>query len=323
MFTRRQTLSLAAGALIGPSAWAQTADPGMKRIGFIATSVPTYPGVAAFRDELAKLGYTIGQNLQLEERFAEGKLDRLPGFAAELAGLKLDLIAVIGAVTVRAVRGATGNIPIVFTVVLDPVADGLVADAERPGGRITGTTNYDPAQPRAQMRLLKEIKPDLKRVAIIGDAGVPELLDRANKAAAEEEGIVPVNIRLKGASEDMDGITARLRQEAPGALLLLEVPAASVHVGRLIAWAHEARVLTLAPGDAARWGATLAYGSSLIAAAGRMAILVDRVLKGAKPGDVPVEVITKHRFVANVRAARDIGLTLPPAVLARADQVIE
>jgi putative ABC transport system substrate-binding protein len=320
MVSRRNLLLGCAAALL-PQARAQSPAP--PRVGLISTTVADNPIALNFRDELAKLGHVEGRTLILEPRYAAGKLDLLPGFAQELVGMNVDLMTVIGAVTVRAVRSVSTTVPLVFTVVLDPVADGLVPNAQRPGGNTTGATNYDPAQPRAQMRLLKQVVPGLATVAILGDAGVPDLLDRANKEAAEAEGLRPLNVRLRGPGEDIDAVFARLREERTGAVLGLEVPAAGAHARRIVELGIANRWPTMAPGDAERFGATLSYGSSLWAASRRMGHLVDRVLKGAKPGELPIEVVTTHRFVINQGNARKTGVTIPPEVLARADKVIE
>ncbi len=292
-------------------------------IGFLTTTPATSPPVTKFREELRRLGQVEGQTFRFEGRFAAGRLDQLPAMAVELASMQPDLMVVIGAVTVRAVRQATTSIPIVFTVVLDPVADGLVPNAERPGGNTTGVTMFDAAQPRAQMRLLKEVVPGLERVAILGDAGVPDLLDGANREAAQAEGLRPQNIRLGGPNEDIGRVFATIREERAGALLGLPVPAFTTHGARLMQMAAAARIPTMAHAEAMPVGPMIAFGSSLVAAAGRMAGMVDRVLKGARPGDMPIEVETRHLLAVNLRVAREVGVTVPPSILARADQVIE
>lgn len=321
MATRRDVVFLGCSAALLTQSRAQSSS--LPRVGLISPIVPDYPGHASFRDELAKLGHVEGRTLILEPRFASGKVDLLPGFAKELVGMNVDLLAVIGAVTVRAVRSVSNTVPLVFTVVLDPVVDGLVPNAQRPGGNTTGATNFDPAQARAQMRLLKQVVPGLATVAILGDAGVPDLLDRANKEAAEAEGLRPLNVRFRGPGEDVDAVFARLRDERAGAVLGLEVPALGSHARRIAELAIEHRWPTMYPADSDRHGPTIAYGSSLFAACRRMAGLVDRVLKGAKPGELPIEVVTTHRLVINQSNARKTGLTIPAEVLARAEKIIE
>jgi putative tryptophan/tyrosine transport system substrate-binding protein len=253
MITRRRALILASGGcFFSTEAASQQVVDRTLRIGVISTTASTYPGYAAFREALIQHGYLDGQNIRIESRFAAGQLDRLPGFATEMVALKVDLIAVVGAVTVRAVRQVTTSIPIVFTVVLDPVADGLVPNADRPGGNVTGVTNFDPAQPAAQMRLLKQIIPGLTRVAILGDAGAPNLLDRANSEAAAAESLRPQSIRLRGPTEDLDAVFATIEDERAGAVLGLEVPAVGLHAKRIIALATAARLPTMFAGDRSR-----------------------------------------------------------------------
>jgi putative ABC transport system substrate-binding protein len=172
------------------------------------------------------------------------------------------------------------------------------------------------------MRLLKEIVPGLERVAILGDAGVPDLLDRANREAALAEGLRPQNIRLRGPGEDIDGVFAAVREERAGAVLGLDVPAVGLHARRIVALATAAGLPTMVGGDSAVHGPMIAFGASLAAAAGRMAGMVDRVLRGARPGDLPIEVVTEHRMVVNLGVAHALGVTIPPEVLGRADEVI-
>lgn len=325
MITRRAVLVLASAGSLFPLrvAGQQTAAAGLPRIGLISTTTSNFPGIVAFRDALAKLGYVEGQSIHIEPRFAAGKLDQLPGFASEMVDLRVNLIAAIGDVTVRAVRTVTTTIPIVFTIVLDPVKVGLVTNAELPGGNITGATDFDPAQPRAQMRLLKQVVPGLSRVAIMTDARVSPFLGGANSEAAEAEELRPQLIRLQGPTEDIDAVFASIKDERAGAVLCLEVPAVGLHAKRIIAASKAARLPTMFPADAFFYGPTLAYGSSLLAAVGRMAGLVDRVLKGARPGDLPIEVVTQHKLSIDLRQAREIGVTIPPEMLARADKVLE
>jgi putative ABC transport system substrate-binding protein len=173
------------------------------------------------------------------------------------------------------------------------------------------------------MRLLKQILPALTRVAILGDAGVPDLLERANQEAAEAEGLRAQVIRLRGAGDDMDAVFAAIRQENAGAVLGLEVPAVFLHTKTIVARATQSKLPTMFAGDWAVFGPMLAYGTSIVEGGRRMAGLVDRILKGAKAGDLPIEVATRRHFTINQRVAREIGLAIPPEVIARADEVIE
>lgn len=295
---------------------------GAPRIGVLLAGDRSYPSFGAFREGLSELGHVEGRTIEVEARFAAGQLDRLPDLAAELVALQVDVIAVIGAVTFWAARQATSDIPIVFTVVLDPVAASMVTDADRPGGNTTGTTNFDPGQARSQIKLLKQVLPRLSRLAILGDAGVPDTLPNLNRAAAEAEGLHPQVLLLRGA-EDLDGAFAAFRDEGADALLSLEVPRTSTYGGRIAELAVAARLPTMFGRDLARYGPMLAYGTSLAVAARRMAGMVDRILKGAKPGDLPVERVAQPELVVNLRVARAIGVTIPSEVLACADQMVE
>ncbi|WP_431281157.1 ABC transporter substrate-binding protein [Humitalea sp. 24SJ18S-53] len=326
MFTRRAAALVSVSGVVGLSsphaAGTQTAGR-PPSVGVIHPNAPSEAGYAAFREGLAQLGYIEGQTILIEPRFAEGRLDLLRAFAAELVALRVDVIAVFGPAAVRAVRWATSAVPVVFAVIQDPVADGLMTDAGRPGGNVTGLTNFDPAQPRAQMRLLKEMLPGLARVAIFGDAGVPDLLDRTSIVAAEAEGLHPLSTRLKGASEDVEGLFAAAQEARAGAVLCLEAPITDLHSTRIAMMAIDWRMPTMFPGGWLSYGALLAYGSNRIETARRLAGLADRILKGSRPGDVAIEANTRHHLGINLTVARDIGVTIPPGVLARADQVIE
>ena len=293
---------------------------GSSRIGVLLAGDRSYPSFAAFQEGLSALGLVGGRTIELEARFADGQLDRLPALAAELVALHVDVITVIGAVTFWAARQATSDVPIVFTVVLDPVAAGMVADADHPGGNTTGTTNFDPGQARTQIKLLKQVVPGLTRLAILGDAGVPDTLPNLNRAAAEAEGLSAQVLLLRGA-EDLEGAFGAF-QDA-GALLSLEVPRTSTYGERIAALAAAARLPTMFGRDLARYGPLLAYGTSLAAAARRSAGMVDRILNGEKPGDMPVERVSEPELVVNLQVARAIGVTIPPDVLAQADEIVD
>jgi putative ABC transport system substrate-binding protein len=294
---------------------------GLPRIAMLLAGDRSYPSFSAFCEGLGALGYIEGQTFAMEARFAVGQLDGLLGLAEELVALGVDVIAVIGAVTLQAVRRATSDIPVVFTIVLDPVAAGLVNDAQRPGGNATGVTNFDPAQARTQIRILKQTVPDLSRLAILGDAGVPDTLPNLYTVEAEAAGLHPQVVLLRGA-EDIEEAFAAFRSEGADALLSLEVPRTSTHGGKIAERAVSARLPTMFGRDLARHEPLLAYGTSLAAAARRMAGMVDRILKGAKPGDMPIEQVTQPELIVNLTVARRIGITIPPEVLATADQVI-
>ena len=298
------------------------ASSGAPRIGVLLAGDRSYPSFAAFQEGMRELGHVEGQTFTMEARFAAGQLDRLPSLAAELVALQVDVIAVIGAVTFSAARQATSDIPIVFTIVLDPVAVGMVSNADRPSGNATGVTNFNPDQARSQIQILKQALPGLARLAILGDAGVPDTLSNLNRAAAEAEGLRPQVLLLKDA-EDLDKAFSAFRDEGADALLSLEVPRTSTYGRRIAELAAAARLPTMFGRDLARYGPMFAYGTSLAAAARCMARMVDQILKGARPGDLPVERVEQPELVINLKVAREIGVTIPPDVLAYANQVIE
>jgi putative ABC transport system substrate-binding protein len=259
----------------------------------------------------------------LDFRSANGQLDRLPELAVELVRLQVDVIAVVGAVTARAMQRATTTIPIVFAIVVDPVADGVVARTDRPGGNMSGVTSFDPQQARTQLSLLKEAVPALERVAILWDLGVSEVLTHASEAAAQALGLLPQTLGVKGPVPDLDGAFAALTSEHADALLVLEEPITVVYRKQIAAMANALRLPSMFARDWADAGGLMAYGTSVTEAARRMAGLVAKVLKGARVGDLPVEAITGRELVVNLKVARDIGVTIPPGLLKRASAIIQ
>src|SRR5512143_2493899 len=181
-------------AIREPAAAQQPAK--IARIGFLAPQGRSFPLFEAFKRGLADLGYVEGRNVVIEPRFAEGQFERFPDLLAELVRLKVDVIAVTGAVTARAAKKAVSDIPIIFSMVVDPVADNVVSSLERPGGNLSGVTSFDPQQARKQLELLKETIPDLKRVAILGDRGVSEALMKASERQAREVGLQVQRFRV-------------------------------------------------------------------------------------------------------------------------------
>jgi putative ABC transport system substrate-binding protein len=320
--------SLVFGLLLAPFASEAQQPAKIPRIGFLApspspTSSAPHPGLQAFRQGLSGLGYVEGRDFIIETRFAEGRVERLPELATELVRLNVDVIALLGAVTARAAMKATTNIPIVFVIVADPVTDNVVASLERPGGNVTGLTSFDPQQPRKQIELFKEALPEVKRVAIFGDRGVSDALLKANEEQARALGLQPLGYKLAGPTPDIEGAFAVAKKEGTEAVLLLEEPIVFINRKKIAQVAASNRMPTMVPGDWADVGGLIAYGTGLLEGMGRMSMYVDKILKGAKPGDLPVEVLTRYRLTINLKTAREIGETIPPEVLKRADKVIE
>jgi putative ABC transport system substrate-binding protein len=293
------------------------------RVGFLAPQGRSLPLFEAFQKGLADLGYVEGRDIVIEPRFAEGQFERFPDLLTELVRLKVDVIAVTGAVTARAAKKAVSDIPIVFSMVVDPVTDNVVTSLERPGGNLTGVTSFDPQQARKQLELLKETIPDLKRVAILGDQGVSEALMKASEGQARDAGFQTQRFRIAAPNPDLEGAFAAIRQEHADAVLVLEEPVPGVYATRIAELAVKDRLPTMFAPSRVGAGGLIAYGTSQVEAIRRMAAYVDKVLKGAKPGELSVETVTHYELIVNLKTAREIGVTIPPAVLKRADRVIQ
>jgi putative ABC transport system substrate-binding protein len=296
----------------------------LPRVGVLS---PSSPAVAATFQEpirlgLADVGYVEGKNIILEWRYAEGQYERFPELVAELIHLKVDVIAVIGAVTARAVAKAGTNIPVVFAMVVDPVTDGVVSSAERPGGNITGVTTFDPQQPTKRLQLLMEAIPGLARVAILGDQGVSDAQMKASEAQARTLGLQPQVVRLSGPNPDVEGAFAAMRQMKADAVLLDE-PLMLVHRKTIAEVAIKHQIGIMGSPSFAEAGGLINYGTSNAAGLRQMWTIVDQIIKGAKAGELPVQTVVRYDLIVNVKTASDIGVTIPPAILQRADRVIQ
>lgn len=277
------------------------------------------PPIEGFKEGLQELGWVEGKNVHLELRAAQGALERLPELASEIVRLNVDVIAVIGAVTVRAARQATTNIPIVFAIVVEPIGDHMASNLERPGGNVTGVTTFDPGQARTQLQFLKAVKPDLERLAILSDLGVSECMSNSNRQAALDLGLKPQVIRVKGPSPDYLQVFRTMQCDGVQALIVLEEPI-NVSCRKEIAdLALTGRLPTVFAREQAEAGGLIAYGTSLREAARQMAPYVDKILKGAQPGDLPIRTVLKHELVVNLRTAYALGVTIPDDLIKRAD----
>jgi putative ABC transport system substrate-binding protein len=321
VFTRVIPVVILALCMVPAPAKSQQA-PKIPRVGFLAPQGRSLPLFDAFRQGLAELGYVEDKSIVIESRFAEGQYDRFPALFAELVALKVDVLVVTGAVTARAAKKSVIDIPIVFAMVVDPVADNVLPSLEHPGGNLTGVTSFDPLQPTKQFELLKEVIPGLKRVAILGDQGVSEALIKASEEQAYALGLQSQRHRLTAAS-DLEGTFSAIKQEHADALLVLEEPVLGVHAPKIAALAAKEHLPTLFPPSRVAAGGLLNYGTSQVEAIRHMANYVDKILKGAKPSDLPVETVNRYELIVNGKIAEEIGVTIPPAVLKRADQVIE
>jgi putative ABC transport system substrate-binding protein len=311
---------LALGLVLAPVDAQQTGK--LPRVGFLAPQGRSLPLFDAFQQGLADLGYTDGKNIVIESRFAEGHYERFPEIFAELIRLKVDILAVTGAVTARAAKKATTDIPIVFSIVLDPVTDDVVPSLEHPGGNITGVSCFDPQQATKQFELLREVIPNLKRVAILGDQGVSEALIKAGEEQARSLGLQPQPLRIAGPNPGLEATFAAIKQEHADALLVLEEPLLGVYAKQIAELAAKDNLPTVFAPSRVAAGGLLSYGTSQPEAIRHMATYVDKILKGAKPGDLPVEKVIRYELIVNLKTAKDIGVTVPPGVLKRADRVI-
>ncbi|HEU4345043.1 MAG TPA: ABC transporter substrate-binding protein [Candidatus Binatia bacterium] len=282
--------------------------------------------VAAFRQGLRELGYVEGKNIVIEERYAAGKEDRQREQAAELVRLKVDVIVVHGEPIPadRAAKEAGRTIPIVMAVSADPVEVGWVASLARPGGNVTGLSDFHTALIGKRLELLKEAVPSASRIGFLWHPTTrPGSLQWQNlQAAAPGLGVTLLSFDVTE-SGGIDHALAAIRKERPRGLVIQGHPLTSPHVRRIAEFAIENRlptIFTLEPDVVA--GGLMSYGADHHAMYHRAATFVDKILKGANPADLPVEQPTKFEFVINLKTAKQIGLTIPPSVLARADRVI-
>jgi putative ABC transport system substrate-binding protein len=279
----------------------------------------------AFQQGLRELGYIEGQNIVIERRHAEGKLDRIPELAAELVRLNVDVIVTSGPTATRPAKGATSTIPIVMTFDDDPVGSGFVASLAHPGGNITGLSTLAPEISGKQLELLKEIVPRLFRVAAFGTStrqGTAQALKEMELAA----GALAVKLQYLDI-EDPKYIETAFRAASKGradALLVLQSPVFNSQRAQIANLAQKSRLPAAYPRrEFVEDGGLMSYGASISDLDRRAATYVDKILKGAKPADLPIEQPIKFEFIINLKAAKQIGLTIPPNVLARADKVIK
>jgi putative ABC transport system substrate-binding protein len=300
------------------------------RLGVLAPGSATgdlRPG-AAFRDGLRELGWIEGQNLVIERRFAEGQLDRLPGLAAELVQLKVDVIAAATAAPVLAAKNATRTIPIVMLTVTDPVGRGFVASLSRPGGNVTGVAYGVGADTFGKgLELLREAVPRVRRVAVLCNPDGPgySVMLTSIKSAARSLGLELQLVEARGPAE-FDGAFAAMGKGRVETLLVVTDPAYLLPgaAARLADLAAKSRLPSMHSQRAAvEAGGLMSYGPSIAALFRRAAYFVDKILKGVAPADLPIEQPTAFELVINLRTAKALGLTIPPAVLARADEVLE
>ena len=328
MRSGKATMQLALAVLLlalTVSVQAQSAKR-VPRIGYL--SLASQPGLReeAFLQGLRELGWIDGQSILIEYRWASGSPDRLPALAEDLVRLKIDLIVAVATPVIQAAKNATSTIPIVMPSAADPVGTGLVASLARPGGNVTGMSHMHPELAGKRLELLKELLPKLSRVAFLGYAAgteqqpfVNEAQDAARNFRMRFRSLV---VRDPGEIEDAFAVFAR---ERAGAVIVQPTLIAPLgHGARIAHVAVKHRLPTVSDGFGfAETGGLMFYGPDTAAMHRRAAFYVDKILKGAKPGDLPVEQPTKFELVINLKTAKQIGLSIPPNVLARADRVIQ
>jgi putative ABC transport system substrate-binding protein len=267
-----------------------------------------------------------GQNIAIESRWAEGKYDRYPALAADLVRLKVDVIVAQGGAATQAVQQATRTIPIVMSIVLDPVGSGLVPSLARPGGNVTGTSFMGPDLVGKQLQLLKEVVPKVSRVALLRNPANPASALGLREAEATARAL---GVRLQALEarnpQEIDSAFAAMTRERAGALVIFPDPIFGNQRRQIAELAAKRRLPAIHGGlpEYAEAGGLMVYSPNILDLKRRAATYVDKILKGAKPADLPVEQPTKFELVINLRTAKAIGLTIPPSLLQRADQIID
>jgi len=328
MMERRTFIGVIAGGLLAAplAAEAQQAAK-VPRIGFLGNSTAALEAnlIGPFREGLRDLGYVEGRNILIEYRWAEGKYERFPALIAELIALKVDVIVTAGTPATLAVKKATTSVPLVMVAVGDPVGTGIVASLGRPGGNITGLTSISTEMDGKRLELLREVIPNVSHIAVLWNAASPlqVLAEKQVQAAAQvlRMKVLSLGVRTK---EEIEDAFAAMVKERPGALLVLADRLFLHHRARIMDFAVRHRL----PGvhayrELVEVGGLMSLGPSYADMHRRAAYFVDRILKGAKPADLPVERPATFDLVINLKAAKALGLTIPQSVFLRATEVIQ
>jgi putative ABC transport system substrate-binding protein len=327
---RRAFIGTLAGGLLAAPLAAEAQPAGkVYRIGYISNSPRNTPEISrlheAFRQGLRERGWVEGRNAVIEWRFAEGRMERFPDLAADLVRLKVDLIVTLGGPAARAAKQATKTIPIVAVAVSDPVGQGLVASLARPGGNVTGLATLFPELAVKRLGLLKEVLPGVSRVAVLWNAANPGnmLILRGVQAAARTLGVTLQSREVRG-PDDFEAAFAKMSREHPDALMILDDPLLFQYRASIVDFAAKKRLPTMHPfRESVEAGGLIAYSVNLAELNRRAAEYVDKILKGADPAELPIEQPTEFELLINLKTAKALGLTIPPSLLQRADQVIE
>lgn len=296
------------------------------RIGVVVSRSPGSSLIEAFRQGLRDLGYIEGQNLLIEYRYGEGRLDRMPSLVHELLEQKVDILVVTNQVAIRAAKNTTKTIPIIMVSSVDPVMAGHVDSLSRPGGNITGLSHLSRDLSAKRVELLKETLPKMARVAILWDpeGPGPRVAFKEYEAAARLFKLYLQSLEVRGPKPNIEGAFQAAKAGRADALIIVINPLIGVHQQAIVELATKNRLPTLTEGGRfVDRGGLLSYAANQADIYRRAATYVDKILKGAKPADLPVEQPTKFELVINLKTAAQLGLTIPPNVLYRADKVIK
>jgi putative ABC transport system substrate-binding protein len=324
MMDRRAFITMLSGSMsvLGHAAEAQQAGK-VYRIGVLHPGTSQTPSTEAFQKRLSDLGYVEGATLTIEWRWAAGKPERYRDLATGLARSGVDVIVAAHPQTALAAKDATRTTPIVMAASIDPVAEGLVVSLARPGGNVTGMSLMIPELTPKRFQLLKELLPTLSRVALFWNPEVTVALLKEHEATARSLGLEPQALAVRTA-EDLSQAFHEATRSRSGAIVAVQNPIFALHRARIAQLALQHRLPTISGEPLfAEAGGLMTYGASLLDSWRRAAVFVDKILKGTKPADLPVEQPTKFEFVINLKTAKALGLTIPQSILVRADQVIE
>ncbi len=327
---RKEFICLALSAMLmalGLPAQAQQPKK-IAKIGYLFASTPaaTAHNIEAFRQGMRELGQVEGKTFVLELRYGEGKAERIAEFARELVGLKVDVIVAVTDGVIAAFKRETQTIPIVIALSSDPVGTGFVASLARPGGNVTGLSSISPELSGKRLELLREIVPGLSRVAFLWNPDVRgAVLDyNATESAARLLRLQLQSVEVPRAEDFDRAFSAITKERAQAMVLPAGIPAAYANRGQIVSFAQKNRLASMyGQREYVDAGGLMSYGPSTADMHRRAATYVDKILKGAKPADLPVEQPTKFELVINLKTAQQIGVTIPPSVLARADHVIK